>query len=223
MVYISLVIWKYLLHDLVKIRYVLFFSLIGGLLVGFSHEFNSILALGRIGAFTFFLLLGYYTKYEHIERIRKIPKIVSLASTLVIASVVYYLACIKEIDLDNILCKSHYDDNASVEGLFYRGIFYIIANIMIIVCINLASNKKSILTTIGQRTFTVYYFHMFIIRFIESYGDNITIFKENTGLYFLFVLLSSTLIVGLLSLKCVENVYNKGIDLVKRLILRPVK
>lgn len=220
---LALVIWKYLLHDLVKIRFILFFSLIGGLLVGFSHEFNAILALGRIGAFTFFFLLGYYTKYEHIERIRKIPKIVSLASTFGIAVVVYYLSCMKEIKLDNILCRSYYDDNSSMEGFFYRGIYYIIAIIMSIVCINLVSNKKSILTTIGQRTFTVYFFHMFIIRFIESYGDNITIFKENAGVYFLFVVLSSILIVGLLSLKCVENIYNKGIDLVKRLILRPVE
>lgn len=129
----------------------------------------------------------------------------------------------KEIKLDNILCRSYYDDNSSMEGFFYRGIYYIIAIIMSIVCINLVSNKKSILTTIGQRTFTVYFFHMFIIRFIESYGDNITIFKENAGVYFLFVVLSSILIVGLLSLKCVENIYNKGIDLVKRLILRPVE
>lgn len=220
---LALIIWKYLLHDLVKIRFVLFLSLIGGLLVGFSHEFGSILSLSRIGAFTFFLLLGYYAEYEHIERIRKIPKVVSLVSTLVIAFVVYYLACIKRIDLDNILMKSHYDDNSSMEGFFYRGVYYIIAIIMIIVCINLASNKKSILTTVGQRTFTVYYFHMFFVRFMESYGNNVTVFKENIGLYFLFVVLSSILIVGLLSLKCVEDIYNKGIDLVKRLIFRPVK
>ncbi|WP_455714043.1 acyltransferase family protein [Anaerosporobacter sp.] len=220
---LALVVWKYLLHDLVKIRYVLFFSFIGGLLVGFSHEFRSILALGRIGAFTFFLLLGYYAKEEHLERIRKIPKLVTLASTVVIAFVVYYLACIKEIDLENILCSTHYDDNSSMEGFFYRGVYYIIATIMIIVCINLASNKKSILTTVGQRTFTIYYFHMFFIRFIESYGDNITIFKENEWVYFLFVVLSSLLIVCLLSLKCVQTFYDKGVDLVKKIIFRPVK
>lgn len=220
---LALVIWKYLLHDLVKIRFVLFFSLIGGLLVGFSHEFRSILALGRIGAFTFFLLLGYYTKKEHLDRIRKIPKLISIATTLVIGYIVYYLACIKELKLGNVLCNTHYDDNSSMEGFFYRGVYYIIATIMIIICINLASNKKTILTTIGQRTFTIYYFHMFFVRFIESYGDNITIFKENPKVYFAFVVISSLLIVGLLSLKCVQTFYDKGVNLVKRLIFRRVE
>jgi fucose 4-O-acetylase-like acetyltransferase len=219
---LALVIWKYLLHDLVKIRFVLFFSLIGGLLVGFSHEFRSILALGRIGVFTFFFLLGYYTKIEHIERIRKIPKLISAASILVIGYIVYYLSCIKEIKLGNVLCNTHYDDNFSMEGFFYRGVYYIIATVMIIICINLASNKKTIITTVGQRTFTIYYFHMFFVRFIESYGDNITIFKENAGVYFLFVVVSSLLIVGLLNLKCVQTLYDKGVNLIKRLILWPV-
>lgn len=220
---LALIIWKYLLHDLVKIRFVLFLSLIGGLLVGFSHEFRSILAMGRIGAFTFFFLLGYYTKIEHIERIRKIPKFITLATTLAIGCIVYYLACIKEIKVSNILCKTHYHDNSSMEDFFYRAVYYIIATIMIIICINLASNKKTIITTIGQRTFTIYYFHMLIIRFIESYGDNITIFKENEWIYLLFVIVSSILIVCLLSLKCVQTFYDKGVDLVKRVIFRPVK
>lgn len=220
---LAMLIWKFLLHDLIKIRHVLVFSLALGLLSGFSHEFGNVLALGRICTFTFFYLAGYYTKQEHIIRIRKIPKILVFVVGLLVSGVIYYLACIREIPVNNILLRYHYNDNDQIQDFLYRGIYYIIACIMIVICINLISNKKSILTTIGQRTLVIYLLHMFIVRWIEAYCGDIMILKQNALLYLLVVIVFSIIIVGVLSTKWVQNLYKQFFDWINSVFFRSVE
>lgn len=122
-----------------------------------------------------------------------------------------------------MLLRYHYNDNDQIQDFLYRGIYYIIACIMIVICINLISNKKSILTTIGQRTLVIYLLHMFIVRWIEAYCGDIMILKQNALLYLLVVIVASIIIVGVLSTKWVQNLYNQFFDWINSVFFRSVE
>lgn len=213
-------VWKKMLPDLLKIKHVVFFTLLLGLLSGFSHEFGYKFALGRLCVFTVYFLLGYFTTDMHIDRIRKVPKVYSFIVVIILMGLIYYLAVLKNMPREAVLCRTYYTDGNEINEFIYRIVFYIISSIMILILINLAPNKKYRFTYLGSKTLYVYFFHMFIVRFIEKYMVNVTIFKEYELVYLLFVVIMSVLITLGLSNKLVEKIYCSIISLLTGILIK---
>lgn len=205
---LTLFIWKFLLKDLIRIRFVLPLSLLLGIFSGFSKEFSGYLALGRAVNFLPFFLLGYYCTKEHIERIKRFPKIVSLA-IIVANAVISTYAVNKGLFEENFLfMKGPYPEETDVEFLFYRIVVYIVAIAMLIPIINLTSSKKSIFSKIGVNTMTVYILHLFTIPILEKFK----FFNDNPYLFVGYTMIVAVLIIFVYSLPVVKQSYDFIMD-----------
>jgi fucose 4-O-acetylase-like acetyltransferase len=215
----ALFLWKFFLKDLISIKYVLPFSFVFGVLSGFSKEFASYMALGRTFAFLPFFLLGYYCSKEHIEKIRRIPKIISLLIFIVVG---ICSVCIIKYDIfqvKNLFLKLPYPEEADVEHMFYRIFIYVIALLMIGALINITSDNKSFISKIGLNTMTVYIFHLFIVPILEKFE----ILNDKPYLYMAYAVVISIIITYLFSRPKVSKYYNKVINGVIGLIITKEK
>jgi len=70
----SLFFYRFLLKDLIKIKYILPITLILYLLVGQIYFFNDFMALGRTISYLPFFMLGYYCNADHIQQIQNLKK-----------------------------------------------------------------------------------------------------------------------------------------------------
>ena len=120
-------IWKKMLPDLLKIKQVLFFALLLGLLSGFSHEFGYKFALGRLCVFTFYFLFGYFVTEEHIDKLRRVPKIYSFIVIIILIGLIYYLAVLEKIPIEVVLGRTYYTAGNEINEFIYRILFYLIS------------------------------------------------------------------------------------------------
>lgn len=205
---LTLFIWKFFLKDLIRIRFILPLSLLLGILSGFSKEFSSYLALGRMVNFLPFFLLGYYCRKEHIENIKRIPKIVSIA--IVIANAVISAYAVHEdlFEENFLFLKSPYPEEAEVKFMLYRIVVYMVAIAMLIAVINLTSERKSKLFKIGSNTMTVYILHLFTVPILEKFA----LFKEQPYLFIGYTIIMTMIIVYVYSLPVVKRGYDYIMD-----------
>lgn len=213
---LTLFLWKFFLKDLVKIRFLLPFSLLLGILSGFSGEFSGYLALGRAVCFFPFFLLGYYCKKEHIEKIKRIPKMICIVVIAATAVISVYVVKKDLFDETFLFLKSPYPKESRVTFLLYRVIIYVVAIAMTIVIINLTSSRKNFLSMIGANTMTVYILHLFTVPILEKFE----IYKNNPILFLLYTIGAAILIVFLYSLPAVKRTYDLVMDKLVRIILR---
>jgi len=155
---LALFVWRVLLQDLIKIRYILPLSLVVALLVGFSQDITNYLALRRIVAFLPFFLLGYYTTPRALDAVRRAGPIVGLLGLGLAAAVVYRLTQHDALSLSILLAKPY----VSGGGLIMRVAFFALA-VLISTCVFMLSPAKRmpILTTWGENSLMVYVLHRY--------------------------------------------------------------
>lgn len=201
---LTLFLWKFLLKDLIKLKFILPFSFVFALLSGFSKEFSEYMALGRMVCFLPFFLLGYYAAPEHIARLRKVPKglflLIPVTTGLLSVFVVY-----KDIfDTELLFLRSYYPEGEEIQTMLFRLLIYIVALAMLGAMINLTSERKSFLTYLGTSTMTVYVLHIFTIPALEK----LELFKNQPYLYLAYSVLMTVLIAFIYSRNSVKNAYD---------------
>ena len=204
--FLAVFVWKMLLTDFVRIRFILPLSIAVGLLSGYSSEFGSKLSLARILAFLPFFLLGFYMNETHIDKIRKIPKFICSLIIVCYAGISYVVVRKDIFSMGNFYMKECYDNltNVMISGVFTRMYIYVSATIITFCLINLLSTKKTFLSTIGKNSITVYVIHLFIIMNL----DEIELPWSGTKLYLLFALVAAALISYVCSRHFVLSIYN---------------
>ena len=162
--------WRYFLKDLIRIRFILPFSLVLGVMIGFSREFGSYLSLSRTFGFLFFFLLGYYCTPKVIEKIRQFPKILGILSVLI---TVIFAWVMTNTDMKKrfLFFKEPYGGDIEIKQAFIRFAVYIIGTIMIFALFNLCSSRKNRFTYIGVNSMSVYIIHLFLIKIIRRFCD----------------------------------------------------
>ena len=213
---LTLFMWKFLLKDMLRIRSILPLSFILALASGFSKEASIYLASGRFICFLPFFLLGYYCSAEHVIKIRKFPKVISVLSLIVVGAWSFITASKDVFDIELLLLRTYYPIGEEIRTMFFRLIIYIVAVVMIIVLINLTSSSKTIISNIGASTMTVYVLHLFTIPVLEKYK----ILENNAILYLGYSVLMTAVITFVYSRSIVKNTYDKIMDKLTGLILR---
>lgn len=213
---LALFFWKFFLKDLVKIRFVLPLSFAFALVSGFSKEFSDYMALGRIVCFLPFFLLGYYCKTEYIEKIRRLPKIISVFIVAAVGAGSMYFAVHRWFKVENLFLRRPYPEDVQLKGMLLRILVYIVAVAMIFAITNLMTSKKTILTYIGSSTMTVYILHLFTIPLLEK----LELFKHQPYLYLLYSVLMTAIITFIYTLPIVKRVYDTIMDFLSSLILK---
>lgn len=212
---LALFLWKFLLKDLIKIRFILPFSFIFSILSGFSKEFSSHLTLGRVFSFLPFFLVGYYCSEKCIEKIRKTPKIVGLIISAGVGLLSVLIVRYNILEVGDLYFRKAYPKDSGAQHMFYRIMIYIVALLMIVALIILISNKKNFLSTIGQNTMTVYILHLFTIPLLEK----LKLLYERPYLYTIYSILMTAIISYLYSRPIVSRIFNKLMNGIVSLIM----
>lgn len=202
--------YRFFIKDISRIPYILPLSFAISLLSGFIPFLGDKIALGRTFAFLPFYLMGYFCQWEHIERIRKIPKLFLwiLLAALLCFSV--YLSKTKFMPVGMLYLKRSYlaSGVSPLEGMLMRGLIIIVSTCWILVFIGLTTQKKNLMSTIGENTMAVYVFHIIIRYIIQRFG----LPGAGTPLIYILTLLAALASVYFLGKKPVEAVYNKTMN-----------
>lgn len=211
-----LFLWKFFLKDLVKVRFVLPLSFLFALVSGFSKEFSDYMALGRMICFLPFFLLGFYCTKEHIAKIRRLPKLVSLAIIVGTAVLSTYVVFNKLFKVEVLYLRRPYPEATELKSMMFRILVYVVAIMMIFAIINLTTAKKTRLSMIGTSTMTVYILHLFTIPLLEKYE----ILKNQPYLYLLYSFFMTATIVYLYTRPVVIRIYDAFMDKLTGLIIK---
>ena len=216
---LAMFLWRMLLKDLVRIRFILPLCIVASLLTGMSREFTSYLTIGRVVSLMVFFVLGYYCNYEWVKKIRKIPKIVGALAVAVTYGISVIMVYIFEIEREFIYMKKGYPEGEDLKGMLVRLAVYIGAFLMIFAILNLASDKKRWYSYMGGNSICAYVFHLFIIILIENYVS----LPTNPLAFFITTIVIAFVVVGVLTLPAVRRVYDKIIEIVNAIVYKKDK
>jgi fucose 4-O-acetylase-like acetyltransferase len=211
-----LFLWKFFLKDLVKIRFLLPLSFLFAILSGFTKEFSDYMALGRMICFLPFFLLGFYCTKEHVEKIRRIPKLVSIAVIAITGALSTYIVFKDVFKVEVLYLRRPYPADADVKSMVFRILVYIVAIAMIIAIMNITTAKKTFLSIVGTSTMTVYVLHLFTIPLLEK----LEILKEQPYLYLLYSFFMTAAIVFIYTRPLVKRIYDTFMDKLSGLIIK---
>lgn len=213
---LALFLWKLFLKDLVKIRFLLPLSFVFGILSGYSKEFSTYLALGRVFCFLPFFLLGYYCTKEHVEKLRRIPKPVFAAVAVVTALLSAFVAYKDIFKVEVLYLRKPYPEDDTLHHMLFRILVYVIAVAMIAVLVNLISKRRCFLSRIGTSTMTVYILHLFTTPSLAK----LELFQDRPYLYLIYSVFMTALITYLYSLPIVKRIYDTFMDKLTALVIK---
>lgn len=217
---LAMFVWKLFLKDLIRIRYILPISFIVGIMSGLSEEFTMKMSLARILSFLPFFLLGYFCNAAHINWLRKIPKRVT-AFTLVVFIAISYLSVKYEIIKKEFLyMRKPFStiDEEILNSILIRSFVYIAAIIITICFINLLSSRKSWLSIIGRNSITIYIIHLFLVPYLRKLSWP----WDETIYYSIYAIVIALSITYLFSRPIVLKIYNKIMNKITYLIMKPI-
>lgn len=202
--------YRLLLKDLIRIKWILPISIVCALAAGFIAPLDVTLASGRSFGFLPFFLLGYYCKKEHIQKIQKAPKVISILLLVCLMGFIVFMAYSREIPLSALYFKSSYYSigMGNLEGVGVRLLLSLAALGWIFVFINLAPKRKTSLVMVGQNTMVVYVLHIIIRYVVKANGEY---FGQDAKSY-LLLLAAALASVWVFSRPIVAKGYNAVMD-----------
>lgn len=169
---LSLIFWRLVIYFTPK-KYlnnrncIIFFSIVVSLIAGFI-PLGKFMSFQRTFAFLPFFIIGYYSiDYDIMKLIKRMNPILAFCCLLFIILVVYrFFNC----DMSKVLTGAYpyYEGgfDLAILGLLYR-LCFIVTSLLIGILVMRLIPDKPIISKLGQGTFFVYIFHIFI-RYILS-------------------------------------------------------
>lgn len=202
---LTLFYYRFLLKDLVSLKYILPISVVISLIAGVVPFLDSTLSIGRTFSFLPFFLLGYHFKVEWIEKLRSIPKTVGCLVLTALLCISVSIAYKELIPLTALYMKASYQATGLswYQGIAVRAAILMISILWIFVLINLSPKRKTVLVSIGQNTMAIYVFHIIVRYVIKYYGG---FFGQNIVSY-LVLTMAAVLSVWLFSRPVFMKIY----------------
>lgn len=207
---LSLIVWRFSIEDLSKVKGIIPISILIAILIGFWPEFGNILSIRRTIAFFPFFLLGYSFSKEKFEEMLTKKNIVKTLLYIVVLILVSIGICIfintKDITLSMLLMGTY---KISQDAL-YRVLIFIISILMIILTMLVTPNKKiPLITKIGRNSLLIYLVH----RFITLVTAELLPYTNYSWIYIVYSLLFTIVTVIILGSNrlnfFVGNLFNK--------------
>lgn len=181
----AFIVMTYVLRN-VKPAFALCFAVAMGLAIGYDDTFNKgLLTLNRVISFFPFYLLGYYLEPEKVMYVCK-KTAVRIFSVLFVAAYTWTLFQQRDyiLKLRHIVIGSASYNEMALEngGFLLRVMCYVIAVLAIIALISLIPNKKiPVITTMGERTLAIYFWHRNVIRILTYTGASAFLISKAGG------------------------------------------
>ncbi|GAA0084505.1 acyltransferase family protein [Clostridium sp. CTA-7] len=203
---LSLFFWRITLKYIIKFKHILLVSFIIGILVGLIPSVGSVLSFSRTIVFLPFFLMGYYTKEEHLEKIKTFNKGFSIVGISIFLVLAVYIVKSNLIDYKFLYNSYSYSalEISLFKGTLFRIFFYMSAIIFSICVINLVPKKEKFYSNIGKATMNIYVFHIYLVMIVYFF-----IPKWNMGITKnILIIISPFIIIYILSRKRVNKVYD---------------
>lgn len=216
---LSLFNWRILIKSISKIKLLLLFSIILGLIIGIFNEFENFLSASRTVCFFPFFVFGY--KFTELDYKKIAGKKFMFIFGLFVSAITIMLN-IKKIIPDlmyTFMLPYSYFGISFKSGIILRGIIYLIAFSFIVVLIAIVPNKKTFLSIIGERTITIFLFSSFFIKSFFVLCPEPFLSSLNEFFQILISFMLTAIIVLLTGNKYVFKIYNKTIDFVSSIFL----
>lgn len=216
----SVFFYRFLLKDLVKIKYILPITFILYLAAGQVSVFDDSFALGRTISYLPFFMLGYYCNGGHLEKIRNLKiyqtALLGLSLTLVSAflafqvkaPVAFYLLKVPAAELG----MTWYLD------ILLRAVVIVLAVGWTVFLFNILTNSKNFLTHVGMTTMPIYIFHLFVRYIVEQNGFP----NPNPVVYYGCIFGLATICVVVFSSKPSAAIYDGLMDFTYKITFEPI-
>lgn len=204
----SMVIWQAIIPFIynLKEKYVLVFSFLLAILIGFDNNASDMLAIGRIINYLPFFLLGYYCQEKHLNKIIQKKWIIPSIILIIIVIFIVFSGYFDVYKLRPLITgRNPYYRLTSKKYLaaICRIIYYPAIISLSIAIMNLVPKTKNIFSKIGTRTLQIYVLHFFVYRFFaikQLYNPIINHFKA----WPIIIILIAIITTIVLSLKIFE-------------------
>lgn len=201
---LAVFVWKLIAKDFMRLRYPLILSFVLGLLISVTKLDQFHVGYGAVFSLLPFFVLGVKCDKEVISKIRKSSKIVSCFILL--------LGIFPAVSLPYAIHSVRMTYSSvgfgNIEGILYRGTFYLIAIIMGIALIRLMGEKKYIFTHIGYASILVYAGSTFLAPHSYVLLDKIFGISNNRIANMIFMIIYCITVVSICSLPVFLNWYN---------------
>ncbi len=216
----------------VKPKYMLIFSIVFALIIGYDYFVSDVFALSRTIVFYPFFLLGFYISKEKLNKFVEIIhqrkyQIISIICLSTLFVIMIMFASNIDFIKNFFFSKTPYYFIIPFEGyLFYplfRLLFFVIAIIVGIMVMALIPRRKLFFTKLGSRTLQIYVLHMFFIYFI-FYTRIDTYLSSLFGDFWpLITIIGGIILTFALSFGFIEKPFKKIINLKYRKIFEQEK
>lgn len=191
-------IWRLLLPDLVRVRWILWLSLFVGIFSGFLTEFGTYMAMARTLGFLPYFLAGYFFTPQLVDKVRQFPYRRIVSGFILLLGLVTAWVWVDERLPAEIL----WGDRAY--GLFEIPLWqnlladiylYGVSFAFVFVFLAVTSKRRRFFSQVGQHTLAIYLLHVYLVAPLVSGSDLV----KNPVLHFAIIIAGSLAIVWLLS------------------------
>ena len=208
--------WKVFLKDLSSLRFPIASSVIMGVLISLVDSSEYHIAYGSVFSLMPFFLLGFYCTREQVDKIRRIPRIFAVC-VLVLAVAP---AVLLPYSFRNTRFTYRDVSLGPAAGMGYRLLYYMIAFCMIAVTMNLAAEKRTVLSRIGENALIVYAGSSFLAPHLYILIANGLHLADRMWLNLACIVLFSVLICFLLSFKWEMKLFLRMMGLLNGILFR---
>ena len=219
---LSLFFWRVTVKYFDRVKGIVILAFIVGIYCGCIGEAERFFSISRTVSFFPYFILGYKFKKESIEKIRKVPKIYSLALIIAAFAVTVFLNISETMPVKMYeLIQSYKATNLdNLHGMILRGTIYIIATIIIFALVNLMPDKEFPVTIYGQRTLCIYVLSSFVIIPIHRLMTNVGITIEEMPLQIIVALGITALTFIVTGNKYVNKGYNTLMEKISSYLIK---
>ena len=207
---LSLFFWRVTVKYFDRVKGIVILAFIVGIYCGCIGEAERFFSISRTVSFFPYFILGYKFKKESIDKIRKVPKIYSIAAIIGAFAITIYLNIkqIMPVKMYELIQSYSATKLDNIHGMILRGTIYIIAVVIIFALVNLMPDKEFPVTIYGQRTLCIYVLSSFVIIPIHRLMTNVGITIEEMPLQIIVVLGITALTFIVTGNKYVNKGYN---------------
>ena len=192
--------YRFAIKTMAKIPFILPISAILFLAAGSIPFCGVEMAFGRACSFLIFFMLGYYCNWDHIKKLRSIPKPATILPIAMLLAFSIWYGCQKSFSIDLLLLKDS-DVHLGIgfaEGFIARIVVFVVSMMWLAVCIILLPDRKlpskgGLITQIGQNTMTVFLLHVFVRQVIKWANRQDLLILEPGGVVHVLLMLAVAL------------------------------
>lgn len=198
--------WRLIVERFSKIKGIVFWSFLAGILAGFDFYIGEVFSLSRMICFFPFFLMGYRFNKEAFQRYAKRGevKVASLVGIILIFVVLIGFA--PYIDMENFLFRGSYTPEHPFTGAVMRCGLYAGGLVLTYLFMVLLPSIKCPLSWLGKKTMSVYLFHGILERIFEE-SPLVPYFESTEGA--VIVILFSVLLTFILAGKPFSSLAEK--------------